>query len=440
MSLFSLAQKSTPVSLSPRRGNPSPSRLAVAANASTLNPLSLNPSALQIDACAEAFPPMQVDEFEALKASIDRNGLLEPILVWQGRVMDGRHRLKACEALGVAPMVKVLNGTYEEAKSEAFSTNINRRHLATGQRAILAAQLATRKPGQTKATKGMEPVMSQEEAARLFAVGRDSVQKACRLIAHGDAVLLDQVHAGTMSLNEAITTISTSRTGLVAKTTPEERQALRQAAAVKERLGHESRAKRLRMQAEVSAKNQALPVGQARYSVVLADPPWDYGMPNDRAPSRVIPHEQYPTMTTDAICELDVEGMAADDAMLYLWCPSTLLPEGLRVMQAWGFEYVSSWVWHKTGSQLNCGGGTAMVHHEFLLVGKRGQGLTIADKKLRKPSVMAAPVAKHSAKPEVFHEQIETLYPNVSKVELFSRAARPGWKAWGNQADSAANA
>lgn len=422
MSRVSLAQTSTP----------SPSRRAVAANAS-----KLNPSALQIDACAEAFPPMQIDEFEALKASIARNGLLEPILVWQGRVMDGRHRLKACQALGVVPMVKVLDGTYEEAKSEAFSTNINRRHLRIGQRALLAASLATRKPGQTKATKDMEPVLSQEEAARLFAVGRDSVQKACRLIAHGDTVLLDQVHAGTMRLNEAITIISTSKTGLLAKATAKERKVMREAAAVKERLGEEARTKRKRMQAEVSAKNQALPAGQARYSVVLADPPWDYGMPNDRAPSRVIPQEQYPTMTTDAICELGVEVMAADDAMLYLWCPASLLPDGLRVMQAWGFDYLTNWIWHKTEGKLNCGGGTAMVHHELLLVGKRGQGLTIADKKLRKPSVLTGAVSKHSAKPTVFHEQIETLYPNVSKVELFSRATRPGWTAWGNQADSA---
>ena len=439
MSRVSVAQKSPPFSvvpaLSPLGGTPAPRRRSVAANAAQLDPF-----ALQIDACAEAFPSMQVDEFEALKASIARNGVLEPILVWQGRVMDGRHRLNACKALGIAPMVQVLDGTYEKAKSEAFSTNINRRHLGIGQRAILAAQLATRKPGQTKATKAIEPVLSQEDAARLFAVGRDSVQKACRLIAHGDTALLDQVHAGTMSLNEAITTVTTGKTGLLAKLTPEERQVRRQAKAIEERLGLESRAKRLRMQAEVSAKNQALPVGQARYSVLLADPPWDYGMPNDRAPSRMIPHEQYPTMTTDAICEMDVETMAADDAMLYLWCPATLLPEGLRVMQAWGFKYVSNWVWHKTGSQLNCGGGTAMVHHELLLVGKRGNGLTIADKKLRKSSVLAGPVAKHSAKPGVFHEQIEALYPDVSKFELFSRAARPGWTAWGNQAETSANA
>jgi N6-adenosine-specific RNA methylase IME4 len=62
-----------------------------------------------------------------------------------------------------------------------------------------------------------------------------------------------------------------------------------------------------------------------------------------------------------------------------------------------------------------------------------------ADKKLRKSSVLTGAVLKHSVKPTVFHEQIEALYPDLSKIELFSRAARPGWKAWGNQADSATN-
>lgn len=388
-----------------------------------------------LDPCAEAFPPMQVEEFEALKASIARNGLREPLLVWQGRVMDGRHRLKACQALNLVPTVQMLDGSYEEAKSMAFAANINRRHLRIGQRALLAAQLATRQPGQTKAAKAIGPVLSQEEAARLFAVGRDSVQKACRLLARGNQDLLTQVQNGTMSLNEAAVIVDTDKKGLVAKTSEEERKALRTAAAVKERLGQESRDKRLRMQAEISTSNLALPSG-ARYSVVLADPPWDYGMPNDRAPSRILPHEQYPTMTTDAVCAMDVAGLAADDAMLFLWCPTSLLLDGLRVMASWGFEYRSNWIWQKTGSQLHCGGGTAMVHHELLLVGKRGKGLSIADTALRKPSVLSAPVTKHSAKPALFQEQMEVLYPGVSKIELFSRSARAGWVAWGNQTET----
>ena len=399
--------------------------------------VSKTPTTWVLDPCCEAFPPMTHDEFLALKVSIQRNRQQEPIVVWNGRVVDGRHRLKACQELGIEPVVKRFTGDYQQAVSATFAANVNRRQLQTGQLALLAAQLATRKPGQTKVAKHIEAVLSQAEAAALFGVSRDAVQKACRLILNKNAVLLDGVHNASMTLNEAYVTARTNKTGLRVKTTQNERQALRVAAAVKERLGRESRNLRLVKQAATSAKNLALPSG-VRHSVVLADPPWDYGMAADRSASRIIPHAKYPIMTTEAICELGVDEIAADDSMLFMWCPASLLPDGLKVMAAWGFDYSTNWVWHKDGGKLNCGGGTATIHHELLLVGKRGAGLTIADKKARASSVFSAPVTVHSAKPAVVHERLEALYPDVSRIELFSRAQRTGWTMFGNQAGNVA--
>lgn len=350
---------------------------------------------------------------------------------WSG--MTALLMVDTCQELGIEPAFKRLTGDYQQAVSLAFAANVNRRQLGTGQLALLGAQLATRRPGQTKAAKHVEAALSQAEAATLFGVSRDAVQKACCLIAQNNKALLDAVHNGSMTLNEAYVTAQTGKTGLRVKTTEAERKALRVAAAVKERLGKESRTLRLVKQAATSANNQALPTG-ARHSVVLADPPWDYGMPNDRAASRIIPHEQYPTMTIDAICDMGVSDIAADDAMVFMWCPASLLPDGLKVMAAWGFDYSSNWVWHKEG-KLNCGGGTAAIHHELLLVGKRGAGLTIADKKARSSSVFRGKVGAHSAKPLVVHERLEALYPAVSRIELFSRAQRAGWTMYGNQAN-----
>ena len=399
--------------------------------------VSKKPTAWELDPVCEAFPPMTHDQFLGLKKSIERNGQREPIVVWNDRIVDGRHRLKACQELGIEPVVKRFTGNYQQAVSAAFAANVNRRQLGTGQLALLAAQLATRKPGQTKVAKQIEAVLSQPEAAALFGVSRDAVQKACRLVRGNNTALLDGVHTGSMTLNEAYVTANTGKTGLRVKTTDDERKALRVAAAVKERLGNESRNLRLVKQAATSAKNLALPTG-VRHSVILADPPWDYGMPNDRSASRVIPHAQYPTMSTDAICALGVESIAANDSMLFLWCPASLLPDGLKVLAAWGFDYSTNWVWHKNGGKLNCGGGTATIHHELLLVGKRGAGLTIADKKARASSVFSAPVTVHSAKPAVVHERLEALYPDVSRIELFSRAQRRGWTMFGNQAGNVA--
>lgn len=390
-----------------------------------------SPAEWVLDPSCAAFPPMQHDEFIALRASIERNGQHEPILVWGNRIVDGRHRLRACQELGIEPTFKRLTGDYQQAVSMAFAANVNRRQLGTGQLALLGAQLATRRPGQTKAAKHVEAVLSQTEAATLFGVSRDAIQKASRLILQKNAALLDAVHNGSMTLNEAYVTANTGKTGLRAKTSETERKALRVAAAVKERLGKESRTLRLVKQAAISVKNVALPTG-SRHSVILADPPWDYGMPNDRSASRVLPHEQYITMTIDAICDMGVADIAADDSMLFLWCPASLLPDGLKVVAAWGFDYSSNWVWHKEG-QLNCGGGTAAIHHELLLVAKRGAGLTILDKKVRGSSIFGGKVGAHSAKPVVVHERLEALYPDVSRIELFSRAQRAGWTMYGNQ-------
>ncbi len=194
---------------------------------SALAVVSQKPTAWVLDPVCEAFPPYEHDQYQALKASISRNGLQEPIWVWNDRVMDGRHRLKACQELGIEPVVKLLSCDYEQAVSAVFAANINRRQLGTGQLALMAAQLATRKPGETKASKQVEAALSQVEAATLFGVSRDAVQKACCLIAQKNTALLDAVHCGSMTLNEAYVTAKTGKTGLRAKTSETERKALR---------------------------------------------------------------------------------------------------------------------------------------------------------------------------------------------------------------------
>ena len=383
-----------------------------------------------LDPCVELFPAMNSDEFNALKQSIQRNGQSEPILLFWGKVIDGRHRLKACQELGIEPKVETLSvKTYEQAKSMAFARNINRRNLATGQLALMAAIYCTRKPGHVKLAPANKPPLSQSEAASLFGVSRDSVQRAVKVYCDGSKELNRQLASGETTLNEAHVEVTGSKRIKDSVLL----QAAKLVARHKEQESEKSRLARLNRQALLSQKNAALPTGK-EYSLLLADPPWDYGMPNDRSASRMLPHNHYPTMSTADICAMDVQSCVTTDAMLYLWCPASLLPDGLRVMASWGFEYVTNWVWHKSGGKLTCAGGSALAHHELLLVGKRGQGLTIASKKARESSVFAAPVTQHSAKPALVHERLERLYPSVvNRMELFARNARSGWDVWGNQ-------
>jgi len=142
----------------------------------------------------------------------------------------------------------------------------------------------------------------------------------------------------------------------------------------------------------------------------------------------------YPTSPTGIIAGRPVASVAADDCVLFLWATVPMLPQALRVMAAWGFEYKTNFIWAKDRI------GTGYWNrnkHEHLLVGVRGKPPAPAPG-TQWESVLHAPVGRHSAKPELFLELIERYFPTLPKIELNRRGlARPGWDAWGNEATSA---
>jgi N6-adenosine-specific RNA methylase IME4 len=88
-------------------------------------------------------------------------------------------------------------------------------------------------------------------------------------------------------------------------------------------------------------------LGQSRFATILADPPWQFANRTGKIAPEHRRLSRYGTMTLDEIAKLPVSDFAEPTAHLYLWCPNALLPEGLAVMKAWGFNYKSNIVWHK---------------------------------------------------------------------------------------------
>ena len=84
-----------------------------------------------------------------------------------------------------------------------------------------------------------------------------------------------------------------------------------------------------------------------RFGTILADPPWQFTNKTGKVAPEHRRLSRYGTMKLDEITALPVEQVAASTAHLYLWCPNALLPEGIAVLQAWGFRYKSNIVWHK---------------------------------------------------------------------------------------------
>lgn len=165
------------------------------------------------------------------------------------------------------------------------------------------------------------------------------------------------------------------------------------------------------------------PIPEGKYTVIYADPPWEYDNSGFDQSAAAI----YPTMHIEDICSLPIGDLAAEPCVLFLWATSPLLPEAFRVITAWGFEYKASRVWVKDkapgiGWWIN-------TRHEMLLICTKN-GNAHPSEKL--DSIIQAPVTKHSAKPEQVYSDIERVYDGP-KIELFSRTARSGWTVWGNE-------
>jgi N6-adenosine-specific RNA methylase IME4 len=191
-------------------------------------------------------------------------------------------------------------------------------------------------------------------------------------------------------------------------------------------MAEERRARRTQQIAEAVQNNRPLDGSLGTFAVIYADPPWTYDV--SESDMRVI-ENHYPTMTLEEICGLDVNEIAHDDAILFLWTTSPKLKEAFWVLGEWGFEYRTCAVWDKEKIGM---GYYFRQQHELLLVATRGK-IPAPAAEDRTSSVIRSPRSEHSRKPEDVYSIIEKMYPQLPKIELFARNERPGWSRWGNQ-------
>ena len=348
---------------------------------------------------ANKFPMMGVDEFDQLKADIKANGLLEPIWLYEGKILDGRNRWLACSEVGEKPRFNY----YQEDQPIAFviSKNLHRRHLNKSQSAMIATEFKPLLEEEAKKRQGIrndivelippsEQGKARDKAGKLFNVSGRYVSEAEKIKQEAPQYV-EPILSGEMTITDA-----------------------------KRKINRENRINNIIKKA---AKAEALDeIGI--YSVIYADPPWQYEHPI--SDSRKI-ENQYPTMGIDEICALDVPGICTDNAILFLWASTPMLKKGLQVLDAWGFDYRTSMVWVKP----SIGPGQwVRQRHELLLIGIKGS-IPTPEGGNKPDSVIEAPRREHSQKPEVMYEIIERMYPKLAKVELFSRNPRKGWRAWG---------
>jgi len=179
-------------------------------------------------------------------------------------------------------------------------------------------------------------------------------------------------------------------------------------------------------------------VGKRKFGTILVDPPWQF----QNRTGKIAPEHKrlarYGTLKLPDIMALPISEIAAPTANLYLWCPNALLPEGIAVMKAWGFNYKSNLVWHKIRKDGGSDGrGVGFYFRnvtELILFGVRGPNARTLKPGRTQVNYLCSRKREHSRKPDEQYKIIQACSPGPY-LELFARGERKGWTIWGNQAD-----
>ena len=379
----------------------------------------------------DLLPPLSTTEFEALKASIEKDGVREPIVTDEdGVILDGHHRY----IIDPKAPTRVEYGLTENEKvAYVLASNMRRRNLSPDQKGELrkkqvAAAEALKEEGKTQAEIGVWLGVARETVrdwlgitnggdAKAYNDNRVKLTKELKVEAH------DRVEAGETQVQ-------------IAADYGVSQPAISQA--------HKAETKRREREAEVEAQREAIANGatiypDGNYPVISIDPPWPYGTEDQYDADGFRGGTPYPEMPLEEIGALAIP--AADDCILWLWTTHRFLPDAFEILRGWGFDHKVTLTWAKnkmgTGRWLRS-------KSEFCIMAVRGKprvNLT------NQTTVLEAPTREHSRKPDEFYDMVEGLCFEPAFIEAakasgqdysldyFSREKRPGWAQVGNDGE-----
>lgn len=365
----------------------------------------------------QVMPPLSADEYEELKADIQARGVLVPVEYDEsGEILDGHHRVRICEELGITEWPRVVRlGLSEAGKlTHARQLNLARRHLDREQKRALIAQQLRETPQlsnrQIAASLGVDHKTVAAEREQLESIGE--IPQCDRETSDGRTYPAQRQEPERPT---AYRYVDPTPAGQEAVLESAKKVRAERAAAVRE----QNDAKR--------REAVSLPVPAGQYRTIVIDPPWPIEI-NDRdvRPGQV--GMPYPTMSVEEIAAFKLP--AADQCIAFVWTTQKFLPATFEIVKAWGLTYLFTMVWHKPGGpqpfnlpQYNC---------EFIVVARRG-GVPFLDTK-QFFTCFQAPRREHSRKPDEFYDVVRRVTAEP-RIDIFSREPREGFDQFGNETE-----
>ncbi len=361
-----------------------------------------------------------VVNIDALAASITEVGLLQPVVITpEKKLVAGFRRIKAYEQLGRAKIPTIIAKSLDEA---ALLLKAERDENTCREPFTIEEGVAMR--------EAIDEIERRSAKQRQDASFPKKGQKGFRANVPQSLGNIANKHAGESARRSAaavgmsVTTAAKAKTVIqAAKAEPEK---FRPLVDEMNRTGKVNGAfkKLTTAKAAEQIKAEPPPLPSGPFRVLVVDPPWKYdGRPDDPTHRAANP---YPSMEVDEIMAMNVNMMACDDSILWLWTTNAFMVQAHNVAAAWGFKVKTILTWAKdrmgTGDLLR--GQT-----EHCLICIRGKPtITLTNQ----TTLLNAPLRAHSQKPEEFFELVEALCPG-SKCELFAREPREGYAQHGNE-------
>jgi len=378
--------------------------------------------------------PLQPEEFKFLEESILSEGVRDALVVWpkDGELIlvDGHNRYRIAKQHDIPFEIKEKHfNDLDEVLEWVDFNQLGRRNLIDEQRSYVLGRLYERrkKQGERKdiVKEGTELVdklptslgsaATAKEIAKQAGVNEKTVRRAADFAVAVDKVKEIDSEVANQVLRGNIKDAKTELPKLVKKNPEKLSEVVKKISA-----GESKSIKQL--VTELKRKEaQELSPPAGKYRVIYADPPWQY----NNSSFTTSAERQYPTMSTEEICNLPVKDLADDNAVLFLWVTNPLLEDALKVCKAWGFDYKTNFVWVKNQ---HTGGFYCFGQHELLFIATKGSMLPKTGS--LHSSVVNASRREHSRKPDEFYGIIEAMYDGPY-IELFARNKREGWNGWG---------
>lgn len=377
-----------------------------------------------VPALRVVIPPLSAEEREGLEADIIKNGCRDPLVVWDGKLVDGHNRYDICQSHGL-PFATVDMDFESEAHARIWmrSNQSHRRNLTDAWKIEL--QLANK-----------ADLANIGQVKREATQGRPLKQDTDKLLSNIDNSFPEKAGPKHKKHNtrKAIADASGQSEGKVGQAEYVKKNApdlWEEAKAGDRTIGNayaevkkqEKKAERERLietqREEISSGAIESPTGL--YDVVAMDPPWNYGRKYDPDSSRVA--NPYPEMTQAEL--LAMEPPFADSCVLFLWTTHQFIWDAKALADRWGFEYKATLVWDKEKIGM---GSWLRMQCEFCLVCIKGKPLW--DNTTWRDVIREAR-REHSRKPEAFYQMVESVTVG-RRLDYFSREQRDGWVSFGN--------